>query len=112
MNNSICGENVESDHASLPGGRLDGDVLPPGDIDLLTPGSLQGGRALGHFFGLESSTRDNMIHCQDLSFVHCRTISPQVTGLYVLFIPSVPMISTGFISSPHNSGQASTTVTK
>ena len=60
MNNSICGENVESDHASLPGGRLDGDVLPPGDIDLLTPGSLQGGRALGHFFGLESSTRDNM----------------------------------------------------
>ena len=60
MNNSIRGENVESDHASLPCGRLDGDVPPPGDIDLLAPGSLQGGCALGHFVGLKSSTRDNM----------------------------------------------------
>merc|ERR1712060_806316 len=60
MNNSVCGENVKSDHSSLPCGRLDGDVLAPGDIDLLTPGSLQGGCALGHCFGLESSARDNM----------------------------------------------------
>merc|ERR1712060_579382 len=60
MNNSVCGENVKSDHSSLPCGRLDGDVLAPGDIDLLTPSSLQGGCALGHCFGLESSARDNM----------------------------------------------------
>merc|ERR1712060_22013 len=60
MNNSVCGENVKSDHASLSCGRLDGDVLAPGDIDLLTPGSLQGGCALGHCFGLEGSARDNM----------------------------------------------------
>merc|ERR1719400_470153 len=60
MNNSVCGENVESDHSSLPCSRLDGDVLAPGDIDLLTPCSLQCGCALGHCFGLESSARDNM----------------------------------------------------
>ena len=60
MNNSIGGENVKGDHSGFPGGRLDGDVPPPGDIDVLTPGSLQGGCALGHLTGLESSTGDNM----------------------------------------------------
>ena len=60
MNNSISGENVKGDHTGFPGGGLDGDVPPPGDINLLAPSCLQGGCALGHFSGLKSSTRDNM----------------------------------------------------
>ena len=60
MNHSICGENVKGDHAGLSSGALDGDVPAPGDIDLLTPGGIQGGCALGHFSGLESGTRDDV----------------------------------------------------
>jgi len=60
MNNSISGENVKGDHTGFPGGGLDGDVPPPGHIDLFAPCCLQGGCALGHFSGLKSSTRDNM----------------------------------------------------
>ena len=60
MNNSVGGENVKGDHTGFPGGGLDGDVPPPGHIDILASCCLQGGCALGHLSGLESSTRDNV----------------------------------------------------
>merc|ERR1719447_263716 len=60
VHDSIGGEHVKGDHASLPGGRLHGDVPAPRHVDLLPASGLHGGGALGHVAGLESSSRDNM----------------------------------------------------
>merc|ERR1719447_96306 len=60
VHDSIGGEHVKGDHASLPGGRLHGDVPAPGHVDLLAASGLHGGGALGNVAGLESSSRDNV----------------------------------------------------
>merc|ERR1719373_877036 len=60
VHDSIGGEHVKGDHASLPGGRLHGDVPAPRHVDLLAASGLHGGGALRHVAGLESSSRDNV----------------------------------------------------
>merc|ERR1719447_2433238 len=60
VHDSIGGEHVKGDHASLPGGRLHGDVPAPGHVDLLAASGLHGGGAFRHVAGLESGSRDNV----------------------------------------------------
>merc|ERR1719447_1928049 len=61
VHDSIGGEHVKGDHASLPGGRLHGDVPAPRHVDLLPASGLHGGGALRHVAGFESGSGENVV---------------------------------------------------